>query len=167
MLANLLDMLAWLAGLRDEPTRVLRLAGAAAALRERVGAAEVPALAADVHPIAERARRWLRARAQDAWRQGSNAEPAHAIAYALGEVEWEATAHGAPPADTSGLTPREIEVALLVAKGMPDKQIATELGIRVRTAEYHVEQLRRKLGCSSRTQVAMWVAEHDLKPAAS
>lgn len=56
------------------------------------------------------------------------------------------------------MTPREIEVARLVADGLTNRQIGSRLGISERTAERHVENLRAKLGVSSRTQVAMWVA---------
>jgi non-specific serine/threonine protein kinase len=41
---------------------------------------------------------------------------------------------------------------------MGDKEIATRLGVSVRTAQYHVGQIRSKLGFASRVQVAVWVA---------
>jgi predicted ATPase/DNA-binding CsgD family transcriptional regulator len=56
------------------------------------------------------------------------------------------------------LTPRELQVARLVAGGRSNKQIAAELVISQRTAEGHVERILAKLGFTSRAQVAAWVA---------
>jgi len=55
------------------------------------------------------------------------------------------------------LTPREMQVARLVAVGRSNKQIAAELVISQRTAEGHVERILTKLGFTSRAQVAAWV----------
>jgi DNA-binding NarL/FixJ family response regulator len=52
------------------------------------------------------------------------------------------------------LTCREREVAMLVAKGMTNRQIAAQLVIAERTADTHVQNLLGKLGCGSRSQVA-------------
>ncbi len=57
------------------------------------------------------------------------------------------------------LTPREHEVAGLVAQGLTNKQIAEQLVISERTAETHIEQIRSKLGFRSRAQIAGWVAQ--------
>src|SRR5437868_12501478 len=56
------------------------------------------------------------------------------------------------------LTPREAEVAGLVARGATNREIAAKLFVSERTAEYHVEQIRNKLGFHSRTQIAAWLA---------
>jgi DNA-binding NarL/FixJ family response regulator len=53
-----------------------------------------------------------------------------------------------------GLTRREAEVLPLVARGFTNREIAEELVISVRTAEHHVEHIRRKLGVRSRREVA-------------
>lgn len=57
-----------------------------------------------------------------------------------------------------GYTPREFEVAGLVAQGLTNRQIGRQLGISDRTVERHVENLRGKLGVRTRAQVAAWVA---------
>lgn len=62
-----------------------------------------------------------------------------------------------PARQESTLTPREREVAALVADGLTNRQIAKRLFISERTAEHHVEQIRSKLGFHSRAQVAAWV----------
>jgi DNA-binding CsgD family transcriptional regulator len=62
------------------------------------------------------------------------------------------------------LTPREREVAELVAAGLSNRQIAERLVISERTAEAHLEHIRAKLECRSRAQVAAWFAE-TIRPA--
>ncbi|WP_213935145.1 ATP-binding protein [Rhodococcus sp. B50] len=54
------------------------------------------------------------------------------------------------------LTPREWQVAALIAEGSSNAQIAADLVIAPRTAETHVENILVKLGFTSRTQVAGW-----------
>lgn len=54
------------------------------------------------------------------------------------------------------LTPREREVAALIAQRRSNRQIAETLVISERTAEHHVESILSKLGFDSRTQVAGW-----------
>lgn len=59
---------------------------------------------------------------------------------------------------SDGLSRREREVAKLVADGLTNRQIGERLFISERTAEGHVEQIRNKLGFTSRSQIAAWVA---------
>ncbi|XVQ09506.1 LuxR C-terminal-related transcriptional regulator [Spirillospora sp. CA-255316] len=58
---------------------------------------------------------------------------------------------------TQPLTPREQEVAMLVAQGLTNRQIAGRLGIAEWTAVNHVRNVMRKLDCTSRVNVASWV----------
>jgi DNA-binding CsgD family transcriptional regulator/tetratricopeptide (TPR) repeat protein len=62
----------------------------------------------------------------------------------------------------TALTAREREVAALVAEGLTNRQIADRLVVSERTAEYHVEQIRNKLGFRSRAQVAAWVVTNPI-----
>ena len=57
-----------------------------------------------------------------------------------------------------GLTKREQEVATLIAQGLSNREIAARLVVAQRTAEGHVENILSKLGFTSRTQVAGWLA---------
>ena len=61
------------------------------------------------------------------------------------------------------LTARELEVAELVAEGLTNQAIARRLSIAPRTAEAHVENIRRKLQVRSRAQIAAWVTERRLR----
>jgi pimeloyl-ACP methyl ester carboxylesterase len=62
------------------------------------------------------------------------------------------------------LTGRELEVADLVARGLTNQAIASRLAIAPRTAESHVENIRRKLGVRSRAQIAAWVTARPPRP---
>jgi DNA-binding CsgD family transcriptional regulator len=57
------------------------------------------------------------------------------------------------------LSPRELEVAALVAAGHTNKQIASDLFVSERTAQNHVQHILTKLGLANRTQVASWYRE--------
>jgi NarL family two-component system response regulator LiaR len=54
-----------------------------------------------------------------------------------------------------GITPREVEVLVLLAQGRTNPQIAEELGISRGTAKIHVQSIIAKLGVSDRTQAAV------------
>jgi DNA-binding NarL/FixJ family response regulator len=62
------------------------------------------------------------------------------------------------PADA--LSAREREVLLLAARGLANKQIATELGIAERTVKAHLGSIYRQLGVPDRTSAALWAREH-------
>ena len=62
----------------------------------------------------------------------------------------------AAAAAASPLSPRELEVAGLVAQGLTNKQIAQTLFVSERTAENHVQHILTKLGFSNRSQIAVW-----------
>jgi DNA-binding NarL/FixJ family response regulator len=65
-----------------------------------------------------------------------------------------------PYSAAASLTSREEEIAMLLAQGLSNKAIAKTLVIAQRTAETHVANILAKLGLTSRSQVAAWVAEH-------
>ena len=57
------------------------------------------------------------------------------------------------------LTPRELEVLRLLARGYAYKEIATELFISIKTVETHASNVLRKLQLSNRHQLTRWAAE--------
>ena len=71
-------------------------------------------------------------------------------------VEAPAAAQSPTRPARSRLTPREREVAALVAAGLSNKEIAEKLVIGERTAEGHVEHILGKLELRSRSQIASW-----------
>jgi predicted ATPase/DNA-binding CsgD family transcriptional regulator len=66
--------------------------------------------------------------------------------------------------DGTRLSRREREVAALVADGLTNRQIATKLFISERTADSHLEQIRQKLGVSTRSQIATWFVTRSREP---
>jgi DNA-binding NarL/FixJ family response regulator len=60
------------------------------------------------------------------------------------------------------LTARERDVLACVARGLPNRAIADELGMAERTARTHVSNILAKLGLTSRTQAALFAVEHGL-----
>lgn len=169
----LLQASAAVACAQERPARAARLWGAAESLRETIGASLSPAEAHVHEPYAEAARAGLDAAAwEEAWAEGKaiTAEEAAAYAVARGEEQrrarprWSAAPKGPPSGKQPGgaLTPREREVALLLARGLTNRQIADEFTISERTVTTHVDRILRKLGASSRSQVAARVAEQRL-----
>jgi HD-GYP domain-containing protein (c-di-GMP phosphodiesterase class II) len=63
-----------------------------------------------------------------------------------------------------GLTAREVEVLILLARGLSNKQIAERLVITPKTAGNHVEHIYVKTGASSRAAAAMFAVQHGLLP---
>jgi len=60
---------------------------------------------------------------------------------------------------TSALTPRQRELAGLIAQGLTNREIAQGLGISVFTVRHHVSHVLRKLKVKSRAQVAFLVGQ--------
>ena len=77
------------------------------------------------------------------------------------------TARNATPAPSldpalDQLTPREVEVLRLIARGYSYRDIAEQLGIATKTVESHVSAVLRKLQLSNRYQLTNWATERHL-----
>ena len=59
---------------------------------------------------------------------------------------------------------REHEVLRSLASGARNKEIAAELGTRVRTAKYHVEHIFQKLGVHTRAEATKVAIELGIVP---
>ncbi|MGW0842853.1 ATP-binding protein [Streptomyces sp. NPDC002787] len=163
--ALMMELLAWITASRGDHQRAARLLGAVRSLWRHVGTT----IAAFGPHLAERHDRCERSVAgslgEDVYRAAltegeKHDRPVRAIAYALGTLPESApvtAASGAGP-----LTRREREVAALVAQGMSNRRIAAALVLSPRTVDGHVEHILAKLGFNSRTQIAAWVAEHQV-----
>ena len=64
----------------------------------------------------------------------------------------------------AGLTAREVEVLILLARGMSNRQIAERLVITPKTAGNHVEHIYAKIDASNRAAAAMFAVQHGLLP---
>jgi len=67
---------------------------------------------------------------------------------------------GAPTDRGPELPPRERDVLVRIARGLSNRQIATELGIAERTVKVHVGSLFRRIGVADRTSAALWARDH-------
>ena len=62
-----------------------------------------------------------------------------------------------------GLSEREREVLTMVARGMPNKLIARDLGISEKTVKAHLTSVFRTIGVTDRTQAALWAERNGLR----
>lgn len=62
----------------------------------------------------------------------------------------------------SALTPRQREIAGLLARGLPNAAIAQQLVLTTGTVANHVASILQRLELDSRTQIAAWALEHGL-----
>jgi predicted ATPase/DNA-binding NarL/FixJ family response regulator len=160
--AQCLEALAHVASERAHYESAARLIGAAAALRERVAARQPDAELARSSAVERVLARALGTQNADTLIHAGRTMPAQqavdlAIAVALG------TAPGDPDRSHQvPLTPRERQVAALVASGRTNRQIGRVLGISEKTAEVHMHNVMSKLDARSRAEVAAWAATHHL-----
>jgi non-specific serine/threonine protein kinase len=154
-----LTVLARVAARRQQARRAARLFGAIQRLREESGA-DASRSTTDEPDLAGVRARLSRSVFAECWTAGRGLPLEQVITEELEEEESRArhTPHGN---DWSALTPREQEVARLVARGFTNRQIASELVVTEATAAKHVENIREKLGLNLRTQVGAWVRDHE------
>ena len=67
-----------------------------------------------------------------------------------------------PPAAPAGLTPREVEVLVLVARGASTREVARTLRITPKTAGNHIERIYTKIGASSRATATLFALQHGM-----
>jgi non-specific serine/threonine protein kinase len=162
---TVLYFLACVAASREQPVRAARLWGAVEGMEEDYGV--------HVSPIAlsqtDYEGRLAAARSQvdeeawsGAWAEGKAMPLEQAVGYALSEEEerkpptFVPVPEQQPPPDERAerLTLREQEVALLVGRGLTNRQIASELSISEHTVANHVRKILKKLGLRSRAQIS-------------
>jgi DNA-binding CsgD family transcriptional regulator len=159
---NTLEGMAGLAGAVREDIRAARLWGAAEAAREVTGVA-LPPPERSLHEtyLASARSRLGQAAWEEALAEGRAMALEEVAEYAISEeadqpvatIGQDPSAQDEPMGD---LTPREQEVAALVARGLTNHQVSTKLSISERTAGNHVANILKKLGLRSRAQIASW-----------
>jgi NarL family two-component system response regulator LiaR len=70
--------------------------------------------------------------------------------------------HGSEKLPHHELTPRELEVLILIAQGKTNQEIADELFIGIKTVKTHVSNVLSKLGVEDRTRAAIYAHRHRL-----
>ncbi len=136
--------LAAVAASRGLPARAARLSGAVEAVSEATGIGLSSMTTSRFNHLLERA-------------QAELGEEAFETERATGKLmNWEEALDYAPAeeAPATPLTPREKEIAELVAEGLTNRQVSETLVISTRTVETHMENIFKKLSVNSRTEVA-------------
>jgi predicted ATPase/DNA-binding NarL/FixJ family response regulator len=156
-MARGIESWAALASHEGDAEGAVMLAAAAGALRATTGLPPVPRARTDRYLAAadhldDGATALL-------WARGLALSPEAAIELALGQYPksprpQRAAATLTPP---GGLTPRELEIAALIAAGRRNKAIAAELVISPATVARHVANIMAKLDFRSRAQIAAWI----------
>jgi DNA-binding CsgD family transcriptional regulator len=156
-MADCLDGLAGVLGGMGQPERAARLFGAAEAARESVGVTLWPGNTADYELNLSLVRDALgEDELQTAWNLGRTSPLHETVAELL------AGEHYAGRTANLDLSPREQEVASLVAQGLTNRQIGAQLFITEGTARLHVKHILQKLGFTSRVQIAAYAVERGL-----
>jgi predicted ATPase/DNA-binding NarL/FixJ family response regulator len=80
-----------------------------------------------------------------------------------GVVDADGSSNAGNSAETAQLTEREWTVTRLLGAdaGLTNKELAGRLYVNVRTVEAHMNDIMRKLGVTSRAEVAVWAITHD------
>jgi non-specific serine/threonine protein kinase len=153
---ELVAQIAWARGLAETTGRLL---GAAATIRRALAAPGTSA-EADARERTERAvSQALGSDRADRMRKaGREMSTLDVIALARGVVA--VTDSGAEA--VAWPTPREREVAALIAAGRTNREIGRTLGISEKTAEVHVRNMMGKLGVRSRAEIASWAVSHGI-----
>ena len=160
--ARAVETLAISSAMQGDYVRAARLFGAGETLREAAGASVQEFYRPDYDRGIVAAREGTDgATWEDAMAQGRAMTLEEVIEYAMSD---EVTAPTLEHPASSGaedilLSPRELEVALLVARGLTNRQIASELSISEHTVANHVAKILRKLEFDSRSQITAWVVE--------
>jgi predicted ATPase/DNA-binding NarL/FixJ family response regulator len=140
-----------------DPTRAATLLAAATALRDATAITPSTAVRHVRDTAVDQARDAMDARRfRAAWARGRGMSLGDVVAFleladgAMNGATRRRVPHG------PDLTPRERDIAALVAEGLTNPQIAERLVISTGTARIHVERILGKLGLTSRVQIATW-----------
>jgi DNA-binding CsgD family transcriptional regulator len=155
LIPQILDCLALLASTGDEQ-QVVRLYGAADALRQRIGSVRFESHRTEHETTISDLREALGDRFDDLWAEGAALTTVEAVAYA----QRGRGRRKRPPAGWASLTPTECDVVRLVADGLANTDIATRLFISPRTVQSHLTHVYAKLGINSRVQLARQADQH-------
>jgi predicted ATPase/DNA-binding CsgD family transcriptional regulator len=166
-IADTLESIAALAATEAQSERAVQLAGAAAGIRVQVGAPLSPMRRDMLEHWLVPVRQALGAETTTlAWEAGRNMAVEPALDLALAATEAPATRSNWPldrsAQQVARLSPREREVAALLAHGLSNRQIAERLVVTERTVAAHIEHILNKLGFGSRHQVGAWANENGL-----
>lgn len=170
LVAASMERLACIVMAQGEANRAAQLWGAAEVLRENTGACITPLEGSSYEAMIVKARTKLGMQTFAAcWTQGRTMLPEQGLAPMDSTTPPQAEVQQIAPSPVSllspypmELTPREIEVLLLVAQGLTNGQIAEQLILSSHTVNSHVRSILSKLGVTSRSAIIHFAFEHHL-----
>lgn len=170
LVASGLERLACIVTAQGEAAWAARLWGTAERLRETTGACITPLEGSSYEPMIVKARTELGKQSFAAcWTQGRTMSPEQVLvpvdSTTLPQPDTQRTAPMPvllPSPYPVELTPREIEVLLLVAQGLTNGQIAEQLILSSHTVNSHVRSILSKLGVTSRSAIIHFAFAHNL-----
>jgi predicted ATPase/DNA-binding NarL/FixJ family response regulator len=158
-LANVLETLAWMAAESGRPQRAATLLGCAEQVRGQSAMTLMDlyrpqhdrSVTAIVRAIAERA-------FDAGFARGLAMTIDEGVAFAVADQPAHQPAPPVKPTPDTALTPRQLEIAQLIADDLTNRQIADRLFLSERTVETHITNILNKLGLSSRVQITRWIS---------
>jgi predicted ATPase/DNA-binding CsgD family transcriptional regulator len=159
-LANVLETLAWMAAESGRPQRAATLLGCAEQVRGQSAMTLMDlyrpqhdrSVTAIVRAIGEKA-------FDAAFARGRAMTIGEGVAFAVADEPAHKPAPPVKSAPDTTLTPRQLEIARLIADDLTNRQIADRLFLSERTVETHITNILNKLGLNSRIQLSRWIAE--------
>ncbi len=101
--------------------------------------------------------------ARSLWRAGRASQLSRpAVNAVLRTADHPAREHPDEDSSLRLLTPRELEVLQLIARGASARRVGAELSITAKTASNHITRIYTKLGISSRAEAALFAVRHQL-----
>jgi non-specific serine/threonine protein kinase len=159
-LAMVLETLAWMATECGRHGRAATLLGCAEQVRGQIAVTLMDvyrpqhdrSVTATVHAIGEKA-------FDAAFARGRAMTIDEGVAFAVADEQPPKPAPSVKAASDTVLTPRQLEIARLIAGDLTNRQIADRLFLSERTVETHITNILNKLGLNSRIQLSRWLAE--------
>jgi len=158
-LAMVLETLAWMAAEADQHERAACLLGSAERARDEISLAVMELFRLQHERTVATTLRRLGQKAFDAaYARGRAMTIDEGVAFAVADKPAPKPAPVKSAPDTA-LTPRQLEIARLIADDLTNRQIADRLFLSERTVETHITNILNKLGLNSRIQLSRWIAE--------
>jgi DNA-binding NarL/FixJ family response regulator len=160
--ALILEFLADLTWIKKDNLRAIRIFGASEELTKRVSASRI-----FVDPLYDKCISEIKAIYGEMAVNESSTDIRHlsfteAAAWALMPIKHDANGKQDPNLSIPPLSPRQLEIASLVANGLSNRQIALKINISTRTVGVHISHILDKLTIDSRVQIASWyIRRHD------
>jgi predicted ATPase/DNA-binding CsgD family transcriptional regulator len=168
LLVNCMEGLAMVVSMQGKHVWAAQICGAAEVLRETIGQPHAPAERMMYENAIKDVHRHLDEQAFAAAFEGGRLMSPDQVLQERVSITLLPPAPSTPVArkmlksDPAGLTPREVEVLRLVAQGLTNEQVASQLVISPRTVDTHLTSIYGKIGVSSRSAATRYAMEHHL-----